>query len=735
MLTTAILLLALQAPAAAIQGRVVDADTGLPLARVLVVLEDTGTSVLTGDDGRFDLSAPPGRRTLFISVIGYALTRRTIDVGRMPLELTIPLSEGTGSFVEAVSVTSDRFAPVEPAVPAQHVLGSADIQNLRGVLADDPLRAVQVLPGVVSDDDLRSEFSVRGSAFSHINMTVEGFATPYVLHTVRGVEDYAASGSVSMINSDILQEVALLSGGYPQRFGNRTGAEVDFRLREGSRDRTHARLAVSGTNAATVVEGPLASKRGAWLVSARKSYLDLLIRQFDTGMQFGFSDTQAKLTYDVTGQQRLELALIAGRSRLEEQSEYRFDDVFTARNASAIAVAGWRMVKPRAQLTVRGLAARNSFSNTTTDALRFDEGQNLTSAVRADGAVAVRQWIRLEGGGDVERSSERRMRRRGVDGEYRLINDFSAHAVKAGAYAQAHLRASRLSLLPGVRSDRWSLTGESTVSPWLQAELALPRAFTMRSGTGVYQQFPGFEQVVGALAAPAPHAQRAVHLDVGLEHRTGSALRWRVTFYNRDESSFFRRQGAETRIVNDRVVVGSHSARFAQTLDGSARGIEVLLHRKSSSGISGWVSYSYGRHRYSDVLTGESFYGDLDQRHTFNVYTFVRKSDRLSFSAQARVGSNVPAPGYYEEWKGFVLPSPSRNDLRLPVYARVDLRANRTYNWSRSRMTLFAEIMNVLNRDNVRFVPPGIESSARRMSDMYERMIPIVPSVGVLIEF
>ena len=34
-------------------------------------------------------------------------------------------------------------------------------------------------------------------------------------------------------NSDILQDVSLLSGGYPQRFGNRTGAEIDFRLREG----------------------------------------------------------------------------------------------------------------------------------------------------------------------------------------------------------------------------------------------------------------------------------------------------------------------------------------------------------------------------------------------------------------------------------------------------------------------------------------------------------------------
>ena len=114
-------------------------------------------------------------------------------------------------------MAADRFRPSEAAVARQQTLGSADIQNLRGVVADDPLRAVQVLPGVATGDDLRSEFSVRGSDFSHMNLTVDGFQTPYLLHTVRAIEDQSASGSVAMINSDILEEVTLLNGGYAQR--------------------------------------------------------------------------------------------------------------------------------------------------------------------------------------------------------------------------------------------------------------------------------------------------------------------------------------------------------------------------------------------------------------------------------------------------------------------------------------------------------------------------------------
>ena len=63
------------------------------------------------------------------------------------------------------------------------------------------------------------------------------------------------------------------------------------------------------------------------------------------------------------------------------------------------------------------------------------------------------------------------------------------------------------------------------------------------------------------------------------------------------------------------------------------------------------------------------------------------------------------------------------------------MRVNRTFNWSRSRMTLFAEMINLFNRDNVRFVPPGLRESRWRVSDIFEQMVPILPSAGVLIEF
>jgi hypothetical protein len=118
-----------------------------------------------------------------------------------------------------------------------------------------------------------------------------------------------------------------------------------------------------------------------------------------------------------------------------------------------------------------------------------------------------------------------------------------------------------------------------------------------------------------------------------------------------------------------------------------------------------------------------------------NLYLSFRISDRTNVSTKIRGGTNVPAPGYYVQQGDAFFVSSTRNTLRLPTYSRVDVRANRTFNWSRKRLTLFAEVINLLNRENVRFNPPGVSTSTGRASNLYESLIPIVPSAGILIEF
>jgi TonB dependent receptor/Carboxypeptidase regulatory-like domain len=730
-------------PAGLVRGVVLDAATGVPLARVLVAQEDASDvrRVVTGADGRFELEMPPGPRRLRVSVVGYALTIRDVVVSRGGVEdLTITLSGGTGTHSEEVNVSAGRFRAADPGAPAQQVLGSADIQNLRGVLADDPLRAVQALPGVATGDDLRSEFSVRGSNFSHMHLSVDGFSTPYLLHAVRAVEDASSAGSIAMINSDVLQDVALVSGGYQQRSGNRTGASVEFNVRAGGRERPRVRAAVSGTSASAVVEGPLGrARRGSWLASARQSYLDLVIdRLVEDQVQFGFSDAQAKLVYDLSSSQRVETSILAGRSRLKEPEEdVDANDLYAGYNASVVGMTTWRWSGTRTVLSAGVLIGSNRFRNETIGGVQLDRGRERQITTRVDVRRQIASPLEVEAGAEVDALRESRHRQRPEAATtYRVVNDYAGSATRSGAYGIVRWTPhSAVSLLPGVRVDYWSLTRQSTTSPWMQVNWRLGGGTLVRGATGLYQQFPHFEQVIGAWGTDGLDGEKAAHADVGVEQSIGSSARLQVTVYDREERGILRRAGSETTVIAGRLIRGSTAARYENRLDGSSRGVEVMLQRLDSGAMSGWISYAYGRTRYHDVASGESFWGDLDQRHTMNLYGLYRLSPRTSLSGKLRVGSNFPAPGYYAEADDRYFVGGTRNDVRLPSFARLDLRANQTFAWSSRRLTLFVEVINVLNRENVRYHPPSIDGRTFEARRLFESLLPVVPSAGLLLEF
>jgi hypothetical protein len=174
--------------------------------------------------------------------------------------------------------------------------------------------------------------------------------------------------------------------------------------------------------------------------------------------------------------------------------------------------------------------------------------------------------------------------------------------------------------------------------------------------------------------------------------------------------------------------------RFSATIDGSARGVDVVLLRRATSGPTGWIAYSWAHTRHRDTATGEVFDADFDQRHTLNVFATQRLSYRMTISAKLRVGSNFPLVGYFEERPEGLWLAAERNRVRLPLYARLDLRANRTFTFSRHRLTLFVELMNTLGRRNIGQADGSIRPTLEAVG-FGERLIPFVPSAGFLIEF
>lgn len=730
-----------------VRGIVLDRADGAPIADVLVELQDSRQSTRTDDKGRFELrDVQPGSRTLYVSIVGFILVKRTVVVtASEALEVTVHLSEGTGTYSENVTVTGERFREQEKAVPSQMVLGSADVQNLRSLVTNDPMRAVQVLPGVTTGDDFHSEFAVRGTPFSGIVFTLDGVPSSFLLHTIQNVSD---GGSIAMLNGDILDGVTLLNGSYPQRFGNRLGAELDFHMREGSRDRRQMRIGVSGTDASFVAEGPMAARTGSWLVSIRQSYLQYLLRQIapDDNFGFGFADMQAKVVKDLSPRQRLEVTFVAGRSRLDDRepdpSEFEIVD---GRNSAQLVHAQWRYTRsPSWSIAQRVGVAFHQFSNANPSGLKFDDGGGRDLTWRTDFTVVRSPALTIEGGSQVQSQQRHdRLDSPGAEAPFQV----EGSAVHSMAFAELIWSpTTKLTIVPGTLVDYWSKTSAGGVSPWLQASWKLSSSLSLRGGTGLHRQYPGLEPTMFSFdrdLAPS----RALHGDFGIEQVLGQS-RWQLTVYRREERDAMRYYGNEeravgevvirnTRVLQTETVTGPPPELYGwfNTLDGDAKGIELLVQRKSTSGLVGWLSYSYGINRYHDRHTGETFDGDFDQRHTVNAYLLYRLTSRASLAGKWRSGSNFPMPGYWTRREGDeVFVGDQRNTERIPRYSRLDFRLNYAFHMQGHRLTLFVEMLNVTGRDNVRFTD-GFTAPNGRVFGQFQTMIPRVPSGGILWEF
>jgi hypothetical protein len=723
-----------------VTGAVVEARTGAPLAAVLVKVQSTGQQALTNEDGRFEIvDVPTGPQTLLVSVIGYGLVRRDVTVAAgEAADVSIPVAEGASTYVEDVAVSASPFREAEAGVASQSVLGSRDLLALRGLIADDPFRAAQVLPSVATSDDFRAEFSVRGLGPAHIGTAVDGVDSPLLLHTVRSQDD---GGSLGLINSDILESAALLSGPYPQRLGSHLGSRIDFTTRDGARDRLRGRIHISASSASTVWEGPMGSaKRASWLVAVRQSYLDWLLKQIDasSGAAFGFLDGQAKFTFDLSPRQQLRATIIAGRSVLSEEGENPgINTLVEGESRTVIGNLQWRFTpSDRLLLSQQLYAVRSDYDNRVTDGRSREEGDDLDVTWRGAAEYQLAAAHRLEFGVQAQSLDATRIERAFSPAATATLQNADVATWSAAGWAQYRWTPNaRLSITPGVRLEQWDLVDAAKAAPWVLTEYQVRSGLRARFGAGVQYQAPSIDQTLVVFGGTQLAPERARTIEAGLEQRLGEAWRLSASIYQRRDTDRLRFVDSEIRIANNRVAL-PFAPNWQNALDGDASGIETTIERRSANGLNGWLSYAWSKSELEDRTSGERFYADWDQRHTFNGYVAYRWSGRTSLSARVRYGSNFPIRGYIgvAPQTGYVL-SEQRNQLRLPAYTRVDIRADRTFTYRKSRLTLFVEAINATNRDNYRYDSPGVNLSTRRVFEPFETMFPLLPVAGVLIEF
>jgi hypothetical protein len=713
-----------------IGGSIVHAFTAVPLAGVIVRVDGTTRESRTDRAGRFLLRhIEAGRRIVRASSDGYLLATRAVDVSRgATATLTVKLSPAVGTHSEHVTVNGPRPHRTDRGVSSESSLGRTQVERVYGSLADDPIRAVQAFPRVSAVDEFRSEFAVRGSPFRHVDLVIDGVSTQWLQHTAYG---RGATGSLGMLAAPVLESAALRAGAYPRRHGDRLGPQLELTLREGSREHFQFRGMAGGTNAMLLGEGPLGrSGRGSWLVAARQSLLEWPAeRPESTRTAFGFSDAVAKLVYDVRPSQQVSVSVLSGISNIDGGDNLSPDVLGDGTNRASLVNVAWRSTFGSSLvLTERASLVTQRFLNKYQTGKDGDSGANHAVVYRADVARPLGRGL-LDAGVQLGRSAMNGAPASGLD------DRFAATSWVRSGYAHFSWNATQtLTLSPGLRVTHSSLLGRPLVTRWMLGEWGFRSGWTLNASTGVSHQLPDLHPLTGEARSADPVAERATHLDVGIEQRPTQTLRWQATFFARRENNVLREPDLYPRLLGN-VPTGPGPGGYANALRGSSRGIELLLDRYSASGFSGWVSYSYGKSCYTDTERLQTFWADFDQRHAFNLFGAYRFANGASVGGTYRAGSNFPLPGYFARRDGGLFLGDRRNQVRLPVYARLDLRGDYGFDYLGRHLTVFAEVLNVLNRGNAGRANGSVNPLTGEASGFTDALFRRRASAGVLIEF
>ena len=740
-LAALLLLAAAQLPSGEVRGTVADARGGEPLARVEVQLAGTPHTAVTGPDGRFALPAvPAGAYTLHVSTVGYRLLTRAFSLASgQTQEFEIALSPETFHHAESIEVRAGPFDLARQDSPTQLSLSGTDAKNLASVLADDPLRSVQALPGVTSNDDFHARFSLRGADPHRIGVYLDGILLHTPFHTVQ----QTPSGSLTVFNGDMLEELDLHSGAFPPRFEDRTAGALDVHSREGGRRAPAFRATAGFSGTGGMGEGPL-GRRGSWLAGARKSYLQYLIGRTSTdpSIAFGFTDAQGRLAYDLTPRHNVALSYIEGYSDLDRSAardRLGANSVMGAGYHFILAGAAWRWAPhARALLTSRLAYLRERFENRNPRDLALGAGYYGEWAWQGSGAWAWNSRAPLEAG-----LSLRRLRDDGFLNQYqftpfavRLLDQIRGRALHSGGYVQQSWSAweGRLFASAGGRWDRHSYYGVPVFSP--HASLGIARGGTrLALAWGQYAQFPEPDQFLSRAGSRALAPERSTHVVLSLEHRLDARTRLRAEFYNRQDRDLLFRPWYEPRLLDGRIFNPPVDAPWRNSLRGYARGFEVFLQRRSANRLTGWVSYALGYARLGDGVSGAVFPAGQDQRHTVNIYGGYRLRPTVNLSARWLWGSGFPIPGFLRLDGARYFLAAGRNGLRMDSYQRADVRVNKAWAFARWKLTLYGEVVNLANRRNIRFDTfNGYNSRTGQATLTFDRMVPILPSLGLALE-
>ena len=718
------------ADAASVRGHVRDAGSSEAIPGVVVSVEGTELGDLTSADGYYLIrDIPPGAYTLNYSSVGYGMsTREVYVVGDTTISLDVKLTVSPVQMKE-VKVTAQRAEFKQETRVSTLTLRHTVLDHAPRLLANDMLRAIQVLPGVNTTSDFSAASFIRGGNADQNQTLIDGVSLYNPTHL---------AGLFSVIDQDAVKSADLLTGGFPANYGGRLSSVLDITTRDGNANRFTGNVAASLLSASAMLEGPL--PKGSFFLRGQRTYFDQVLKLIKFDLPYYFYDIQGKATIHPT-----EKTTIWG-------SGFLSNDLYTMSSNAMGVNLGWG----NRFATINWLQewSPNLLGKTSVYGSSYNLDMNLgdnrfqmDDSINEYGLNSSLTWLlpheqELEAG--IQTSLPRfRFYSTGFGPDTINLN---GPLTTGAAYVQAKLKPiPNLLVQPGLRLDYYRAYDEFSAqhvvpSPRLSVKYFLNDITAIKGAWGRYYQFfsalspenspiPSLFFWVPVFGSYAP--QQADHYVLGAE-------RWLDENTNLTVEGFYKHYGRIYEMGNtlnqDSIMTGLLKPGI-----GYSTGADLLL-RRDWGPLTGMLSYSlcFARVKYDTLEYAPSY----DRRHIVNLtlnYTLPRG---WNVSAHWNYGSGLPYTatiGYFRNWSydyqdggtgyNWTDIGSGKNLARYPAYHRLDLGAERVFQVGKTNVTAQFNLFNAYYRKNVLLY--YWDYSKDPPQRLAQSQLPIIPSLGV----
>lgn len=716
-----------------LRGRVVEKISREPVPFAPIGIPSKSIGVTADADGEFEFKdLAPGVYNIEIKVVGYKpvtvfeVQVSSARVRQLEIELEQELRE-----LQEVDIRPEAFVKLDESPVSAFTIGEVEIKRNPGSNRDVS-KALQSLPGVAATASFRNDLIIRGGSTNENRFYLDGVEVPNINHfATQG----ATGGPVGMINVDFIRDVDFYSGAFPVQRGNTLSSVLDFKLKEGRKDRTGCTVTLGASDLAATLDGPI-GKDATYIASWRRSYLQFLFQALGLPFLPRYDDFLFKTKYKIDAKNEIsfvglgafDVVTLNTKDNETDYQKYILGYIPENQQWNYTVGAVYKHYREKSYTTL--VISRNSLQNSALKYQNNDDSRpenkllDYTSRemenkfrVENTGRAGI---FKIVYGAGLEQAEYSTTTFNRVPYVGTVNYSSSVDLFKYGIFGNVSARFfnEKLSASLGFRmdgntySDLMSKPWEQ-FSPRLSLSYALTDHFRINGNVGRYYQLPPYT-VLGYQDSTATFVNKNIalymqcdHVVAGLEYTNDNYLRITVESFYKSYSQYpfnLRDTISIANQGNDFGVIGN--TPVSSNNKGRSMGLEFMVQQKFSGKFYGILAYTFLKSQYQD-LEGNYISSSWDFRHTLSItggYYFKRNWElgaRLRYnSGQPYTPYNVPASMYILNWDvtGQGIPDKSQlNSQFTGAFRQLDIRVDKKYFFDKWSLNLFLDIQNLLN--------------------------------------